>query len=92
MPGGVKPRDVHSGRCPLRPDGPQRPQCPLATPRAAWKLRLPGGAGHRPAGTPDFLQEGTMSRIQALTRTRDAGMSTAEYAIGVCGAGGFAGC
>ncbi len=32
-----------------------------------------------------------MSPIQAVTRTRDAGMSTAEYAIGVCGAGGFAG-
>lgn len=32
-----------------------------------------------------------MSRIQALTSQREAGMSTAEYAIGVCGAGGFAG-
>lgn len=32
-----------------------------------------------------------MNRFQALARSRDAGMSTAEYAIGVCGAGGFAG-
>lgn len=32
-----------------------------------------------------------MSRIQAIARSREAGMSTAEYAIGVCGAGGFAG-
>ena len=32
-----------------------------------------------------------MSRISALASSREAGMSTAEYAIGVCGAGGFAG-
>jgi Protein of unknown function (DUF4244) len=32
-----------------------------------------------------------MSRIKALASSREAGMSTAEYAIGVCGAGGFAG-
>lgn len=32
-----------------------------------------------------------MSRIQVVARSREAGMSTAEYAIGVCGAGGFAG-
>jgi Protein of unknown function (DUF4244) len=31
-----------------------------------------------------------MSRLVALLRRED-GMSTAEYAIGVCGAGGFAG-
>jgi len=32
-----------------------------------------------------------MARIHALVRQGEAGMSTAEYAIGVCGAGGFAG-
>lgn len=32
-----------------------------------------------------------MNRVRALVRGGDAGMSTAEYAIGVCGAGGFAG-
>lgn len=32
-----------------------------------------------------------MGRVRALVRRRDMGMTTAEYAIGVCGAGGFAG-
>lgn len=32
-----------------------------------------------------------MSRVRELVRRGEAGMSTAEYAIGVCGAGGFAG-
>ncbi|MEP6464100.1 MAG: DUF4244 domain-containing protein [Frankiaceae bacterium] len=32
-----------------------------------------------------------MNRTKALADSREAGMSTAEYAIGVCGAGGFAG-
>lgn len=32
-----------------------------------------------------------MGRVRALVAQREAGMSTAEYAIGICGAGGFAG-